>query len=298
MRKTVAFILSTPYAGSHYLSLLMGSNSRAIHGGELKQLRHETAKKETKECLFNRGKILEGIGAENCDRVHDIIFSRIDPGFQVLVDNSKQVSWAERFLANDAFDKRYIHLIRDPRALARRYALQSHFRKVWRHRWRIFKAIPQLRTRICLLAEPYVWSYYWLVQNRRISRFLRDNQLEHTVVTYRDLAVNPAAEVRRLMEWLELRYEPAQLEYWNFEHIGTQKRNYEWVKEKKATFIDLRWQSELPPDVQQAIRKDRLIGEYLSSLELNFADNGLTRNLEMPAGRRPAIAAIPEHRAE
>jgi hypothetical protein len=99
------------------------------------------------------------------------------------------------------------------------------------------------------------------------------------VVTYRDLAVNPAAEIRRLMEWLGLSYEPAQLEYWNFEHVGTQKREYEWVKEKKTTFIDLRWQSELPADVQQTIPKDRLIGEYLTSLGLKFAGNGLTRNL-------------------
>ena len=292
MRKTVAYILSTPYAGSHYLSLLMGSNSRAIHVGELNGLRKEKAKKESRECLVNRGEVLEGIGAENCNRVHEIIFSRIDPGIQVLVDNSKRVSWAERFLGNDTFDKRYIHLIRDPRALVRRYALRSHFRKVWRHRWRVFKAIPQLRPRIFLLPEPYVWAYYWLVQNRAISRFLRDNHLEHTVVAYRDLAINPAAEIQRLMEWLELSYERAQLEYWNFEHIGTQKRDYEWVKEKKATFIDLRWQSELPADVQQTISKDPLIGEYLSSLGLKFVDNGLTRNLEKPLSTTSASSTV------
>jgi hypothetical protein len=283
MRKTVAYVLSTPYAGSHYLSLMMGSNSRAIHVGELNLVRKEKAKKESRECIVNGIEILEGINAENCDRIHDIIFSRIDPGIQVLVDNSKKVSWAELFLDHDAFDKKYIHLIRDPRALVRRYALHSYFRKVWRHRWRVFKAIPEMRTRIYLLAEPYVWCYYWLVQNRAITRFLRDHQLEHTVVTYRDLAVNPATEIRRLMEWLGLSYEPAQLEYWNFEHIGTQKREYEWVKEKKATFIDLRWQSELAADVQQTIRKDRLIGEYLSALGLKFMDDGLTRNVGTPA---------------
>jgi hypothetical protein len=285
VRKTVAYILSTPYAGSHYLSLLLGSNSRAAHAGELNLVRKEKAKKkESRECVVYGEEVLEGIGAENCDRVHEIIFSRLDPGIQVLVDNSKRVSWAQRFLGNDVFDRRYIHLIRDPRALVRRYALNSYFRKVFRHRWRVFKAIPPLRPRIFLLPESYVWSYYWLVQNRMITRFLRDNHLEHTVVTYRDLAVNPAAEVRRLTEWLKLSYEPAQLEYWNFEHIGTQKREYEWVKEKKVQFIDLRWQSELPADVQRNIRDDRVIGEYLSSLGLKFADNGLTRNVEPPAG--------------
>jgi hypothetical protein len=75
-----------------------------------------------------------------------------------------------------------------------------------------------------------------------------------------------------------LSYEPAQLEYWNFEHIGTQKREYEWVKEKKTQFVDLRWQTELPGEVQRKIRDDRLIGDYVASLGLRFTDDGLTRH--------------------
>src|SRR2546428_11097791 len=39
LKRTIIYILSTNYAGSHYLSLLLGSNSRSIHLGEIKRLR-------------------------------------------------------------------------------------------------------------------------------------------------------------------------------------------------------------------------------------------------------------------
>ena len=79
------------------------------------------------------------------------------------------------------------------------------------------------------------------------------------------------------MEWMGVPYEPSQLEYWNFEHIGTEKKAYEWVKEKKEMFIDLRWKSELPQDVQQAILQDRLVKAYLERIGLKYVENGLSR---------------------
>jgi hypothetical protein len=290
MRKTIVYILSTPYAGSHYLSLLLGSNSRAIHVGELSRLQKTHSETRARECTLNRGHILEGIGRENINEAYDLIFSRIDSTIEALVDASKRVSWAEQFQTDRSYDKKYIHLIRDPRALVRRYALRTHFRKLLRQRWRVFKAVPQSRPRILFLAEPYVWAYYWLVQNQEITRFIRQNQLEHVVVTYRDLARNPAVEVRRLMEWIGVIYEPAQLEYWNFDHIGTEKREYEWVKEKKVTFIDLRWQSELPMEMQKTISEDGLLTAYLSSLGLAFTADGLTRH---PAESLAAVSSAP-----
>jgi hypothetical protein len=74
------------------------------------------------------------------------------------------------------------------------------------------------------------------------------------LVTYRDLALDPAMEIRRLMQWIGLEYEPTQLEYWNFEHFGTQKRAYEWVKEKKTKLFDTRWKTELPAALQARVR--------------------------------------------
>ena len=298
MRRTIVYILSTNYAGSHFLSLLLGSNSRAKHLGEVKMLRKYSEEGPFGPDLrLTRATVLQGIGPGNIHEAYEIIFSRLSSDITTLIDASKTVRWAEEFLDDERYDKKYIHLIRDPRALVRRYALNSYFRRVWRHRWRAFKAIPQLRTRIFFAAEPYVGSYHWLIKNQMITRFLKDHQLEHTIVTYRDLAVNTAAEVQRLMEWLKLSYEPAQLEYWNFDHIGTQKRAYEWVKEKKAQFIDLRWQSEVPAEVQRNIREDRCIGEYLSSLGLMFAENGLTRKGESSASASSAATARAAHGA-
>jgi hypothetical protein len=159
--------------------------------------------------------------------------------------------------------------------------MRSRFRKKLRERWKIFRQLPELRPSIFFVREHAVWLYSWLSKNREITRFLAGHRLDHAVVTYRDLARDPATEVRRVMEWAGLTYEPGQLEYWNFNHVGTEKRGYEWVKEQKATFIDLRWQTELPAVAQEAARRDSHTGRYLASLGLRLVDDGLTR---LPAG--------------
>ena len=77
MRKTIVYILSTNYAGSHYLSLLLGSNSRAKHLGEVKMLR-----KYSEEGSFGfdgrliRGSILQGIGPENIQDAYDLMVTQ------------------------------------------------------------------------------------------------------------------------------------------------------------------------------------------------------------------------------
>jgi len=277
MRKTVLFILSTPYAGSHYLSLMLGSNSQSLHLGEMKRVCLAENRGESRECTFDRGNILDGLGAQHTSHIYETVFSRAQPQVQLLVDNTKRVRWAERFLDNPSYDRKFVHLIRDPRAIIRRYQLGSHFRKQLRERWKLFRKLPQVRPSIFFLPTAQVWLYAWLRQNREITRFLREKRLDHLVVTYRDLARDPATEVRRMMEWAGLTYEPAQLEYWNFEHVGTQKRGYEWVKEKKVTFIDLRWQTELPSWLQQRVRTDAPTHRYLKELNLRIVDDGLTR---------------------
>lgn len=275
MRNTVLFILSTPYAGSHYLSLMLGSNSGAMHLGEMKRVC--LPRGESRECTFKHGDILDGIGPQDTERVYNLLFSRVDPRIRLLVDNSKRVRWAERFLKLDGYDRRFVHLIRDPRAIIRRYRLGSYLSKQLRERWKLFRQNPELRSSIFFVRQDLVWLYAWLRQNLEITRFLRERKLDHLMVTYRDLARDPGTEVSRIMQWVGLNYEPAQLEYWNFEHIGTEKRGYEWVKEKKVSFIDLRWQTELRPETQKAVSNDGLTIRYLSSLGLRFTEDGLTR---------------------
>ena len=288
MRKTVLFILSTPYAGSHYLSLMLGSHSQALHLGEMKRVCLAENRPESRECTFHRGNILEGLGAKDTPHVYETIFARAEPQVQLLVDNTKRVRWAERFLTNPAYDRKFVHLIRDPRAIIRRYRMGSHFRKQLRERWKLFRKLPEVRAAIFFQRSDLVWLYAWLRQNQEITRFLTERRLEHIVVTYRDLARDPAAEIRRIMEWAGLPFELPQLEYWNFEHVGTEKRGYEWVKEKKVTFIDLRWQSDLPAEIRERVRRDRPTARYLSTLNLRMVDDGLTRLPELGAGPVPA----------
>lgn len=284
MRRTVLFILSTPYAGSHYLSLMLGSHSRALHLGEMKQVCLGENRRESRECTFHRGDILEGLGAQDIAHVYETIFSRAGPDVPLLIDNTKRPRWAERFLDNPAYDRKFVHLIRDPRAIIRRYRLRSHFRKQLRERWRLFRQVPEVRTSIFFQSPDLVWLYAWLRQNREITRFLTERRLDHLVVSYRDLARHPAAEVRRIVEWAGLPFESAQLEYWNFEHVGTEKRGYEWVKKDKVTFIDLRWQTDLSPQLRQRVHADRIVRRYLELLNLRMGEDGLTRLAETAQG--------------
>jgi len=124
---------------------------------------------------------------------------------------------------------------------------------------------------------PAVWMYRWLLQNRAITDFIGRHGLPATLVTYRDLAKETEAQVRRLTEWMGLTYEPRQLEYWSGEHIGSEKRAYEWVKKQKTHHFDLRWKTELAPEWQARICCDRLVNDYLRELGLAFTDEGLTR---------------------
>jgi len=278
MQKTVVYILSTNYTGSHYLSLLLGSNSRAMHLGELKMLKRYTGEGSFGSDLrVTRGSVLEDIGPENIRDAYEIIFSRLPPEITVLVDASKTVRWVEQFLSDTRFEKKFIHLIRDPRAIVRRNLMASNFFKQLRRRWWLFREYPPLRSTIYFKRQEYVWTYLWLRTNQHINDFLQQHHLPHARVTYKDLATNTAREVRRLMEHIGAPYEPGQLEYWNFEHIGTEKRSYDRVRKQKKSYFDLRWQQEIAPEVQTGIAADPQVNDYLHELGIRFTSEGLTR---------------------
>lgn len=278
MKKTVVFILSTPYAGSHFCSLLLGSNSKAMHLGEIKILRKGSPDPKQRECYFKLGDALQDIGPDNIDELYDLIFSRVDPHIEALIDTSKRIDgWADRFLDNNQYHRKYLHLIRDPRALVRRWSQSSTFNKRLSLRWRLIRTYPDMTGAALTAGKTMLYFQNWLMQNRRITDFIRRHQLDSCTVTYRDLALNTAAEVERLMQWIGLPFEPAQLEYWNFDHLGTQKRNYEWVKEKKTQHFDTRWKTELPAPLQTQIAGNRALNSYLTQIGVSLVDDGLTR---------------------
>jgi hypothetical protein len=275
MKKTIVHVLSTSYAGSHYLSLLLGSHSKTLHAGELFQLKREKGMM-LKEVYFTSSPVLEGIDSHNIRDVYDIILSRIDPHIEVLVDTSKVLrGWTEMFVRDDRHEHKYLHLIRDPRALVRRWMAPQGRTNPWRIRWKLLRCWPQVPARAAFGDVESILMYRWLQQNRMITRFIAQHRLDANLVTYRDLAKDTAGEVRRLMEWIGLSFEPVQLEYWDREHIGTQKRKYDWVKEQKTHYFDLRWKTELPQEAQERIVADRWINAYLNELGLTFTEEGL-----------------------
>jgi len=287
MKKTIVYILATDFAGSHYLSLMLGSHSQVMHLGEVKRLRTRKGSGHIKwVCSACQGKgqcpILSGIGPHNIANLYDIVCSRVDPKIDVLVDNSKLINgWVTRFLGDDRYHKKFIHLIRDPRALVRRWLMEEPGLKRRCRQVRRFAAItgehPALAGPIFRGGPTTLLMYNWLAQNERITNFLQRHHLDTCRLTYYDLCHDTPGELTRLMHWLGLEYEPGQPEYWNFEHHGSQKPTYDWNLEKKTTFFDVRWKTFLTPAAIDQISHDPVINRYLAAAGMRFVDDGLTR---------------------
>ncbi len=278
-KKTVVFILSSNYAGSHYLSLLLGSNSRVEHLGEIKALRKVTGKcfvcGDVGEC-----QLFQGIRSMSLEEIYPTFFSRVSPKVSVLIDNSKKVSWAAQFLDKNDYDFKVIHLIRDPRALVRRWIITFlSFEEKLNQRLKIVRSYPTKILQVMCGRQIQSYIYKWLITNEKITSFIEKNNLNSHVISYRDLSVNPAKEVQELSQWLGVSYEPEQLQYWNFQHHGTQKKEYEWIKEKGSTYFDLRWQEDLSTSQQNSIIQNRDIQKYLRKIGLKDCSDGLTKQL-------------------
>jgi hypothetical protein len=285
LQKTIVTILSISYSGSHYLSLLLGSHSQSMHLGEVYHLGKARPPKHQKvACSICKGQdrcpIFHGIGPQNINAIYDIIYSRVDSTVMCLIDTSKNVRWAEQMMDGKQYKRHYIHLIRDPRALIRRWAVTYTTAKQRFHtRWKLARRLPFHAPSLLFGRIHDVYLYNWLLWNQAITQFIQHNQLNARVVTYRDLARNAPGEVSTLMDWIGLKYEPTQLEYWNFKHHGSQKSEYEWVKKNKTQFIDLRWQTELPESTILRTRRNQQILNYLDQIGLAFTEDGLTRHI-------------------
>ncbi len=288
--RTVVTVLSTNYAGSHYLSLMLGSHSQAAHVGEIKHLARQTPRgrrcdvcDSPQNCPIVRNTTPHTVG-----RIYDTIHANLTQDgcdVPVLIDTSKVLRWASRFLDWQPDRMKYIHLIRDPRALVRRWVLSYPKASQRRHiRWKVIRRYPKT----LLTAQTNIYAYNWLMQNRRLTDFLRRHGLDHRVVCYEGLTAEPQRHVDSLMRWIGVEPEPSQIEYWHFDHHGTQKREYEWVKQQGgANFCDTRWRDFLSAEVVDSVTHNRDINAYLAQLGLTIGDSGLA----------PAAQPTAEHRA-
>jgi hypothetical protein len=269
--KKLVFILSSNYSGSHYLSLLLGSHSKAQHLGEMKNLIKDHVK-----C-----NLLKEINQLQPESLYPELFSRTGEHIELLIDTSKKPKWAKQFIHNEApYEIKVIHLLRDPRALTRRWknkytSLSSQLNE----RRKVIKAFPKKALELLFSSQTTVYLYKWLKQNQDIVDFTKSNALDTRIITYRDLSLNPETTLSPIMKWLNVSYEESQLKYWQFKHHGTQKAEYEWVKDKQVTrHVDLRWKDVLTKKDSLLVTNNDELKLFLERTGLVQTEDGLNNN--------------------
>ncbi|MBV1961499.1 MAG: sulfotransferase [Immundisolibacteraceae bacterium] len=274
--KSMVFVLASNYSGSHYLSLMLGSHSQSVCLGEAKRLK----RRAEKACYICRDEpdceLFAGINADNLHLLDELLFEKLPASTDLLIDNSKKPQWAERFLGDaNGIGRRYIHLIRDPRALVRRW-LQEDLTasEALRQRFKTAARYPARLPSLLLGPLSRVYTLRWLRQNQEITGFISRNNLDCQLVSYRDLVLQPQHTMGKLMLGLSAKFEATQLEHWNFKHHGTQKKDY--VQQTDKSFFDLRWQTELSQAVQASVIELPEIKNYLDELGLAVRPDGLT----------------------
>lgn len=277
--KQIVYILSSNFSGSHFLSLMIGSHSRLLHIGEIKWLEKVGKKGEKVLCAIcgdNQScPVFQGISPENIENVYETIFQNVGPEVHGLVDASKKTRWAERFLGDQRYEIKVIHLIRDPRALVRRWFLDED-RSVMNERRKLLKhSLLNLNTALFgNKLDVYVGK--WLRENKVISDFIGKHRLDAFTVTYHDLVMKQEDALKELMQWLGYDYEHGQADYWNFIHHGTVKSQYQWVNEKKTKFFDCRWKDFLSDNQQLRVENNQAVKSYLRELNISMVSDGLT----------------------
>ena len=278
---TVAQILSTNYAGSHFLTLQLGAHSRCASIGEFYRFKalpdaHEDC------CVRCEGDdvcpLFTGVSDQPVESIYDTLFANIKahrPETDTLIENSKKVRWVERFVHRDDFTQKYVHLIRDPRALIRRWMMR--YTTMWHRlsvRWTNARRCPAhfLRILVCRQAEIYLWK--WLERNRGITRFIQENHLDAKIVTYHDLVTHHKNTIGGLMEWLGHEYEPIQETYWDRDHHGSIKMPDPKYRVTGNTFYDQRWKEFLTPSDQQLAYEFAPIHDYLRTLGITYLEEG------------------------
>jgi hypothetical protein len=281
-KKQLIFILSSNYSGSHFCSLLLGSHSKTEHLGELKNLHKTSGGRPCFAC--GRGSesecsLFKDINLVAREDVYEEIFYRLGDRQPILIDASKKPKWFKNFVNDDRYDIKLIHLIRDPRALARRWLMRfDELDRGPRERIKQCRKNP-LRIPLFLFGDLLsVCIYKWYEQNKDIADFIDASNRPSKLITYRNLAFDQDATLEEICEWIGVDFEPSQKNYWEFEHHGTQKREYEWVKKQGgAQFFDLRWKTFLNETQQRKILNNSSVNKLLRRLGLKFVDDGLQK---------------------
>jgi len=241
---------------------MLGAHSKAILISEAKVLRRDDQLRPP--CLLcgkdNICAINEGISSKNIDQLYDIQFERWEDA-DVVVDSSKKPWWPERFLSQkDKYDMKFIHLVRDPRSLVRRWDMKFKDRSsLSSQRWRLIRKSSDMLLRAPFCDRTTLYTYKWLGQNRDISNFLAKYHLEHRVITYHDLVKDTEQQIRDLTDFIGIAYEEQQVRYWTTQQHGGGKISD--ILDHTGIQLDLRWQAYLSDDLRISITNHQLFNQ-------------------------------------
>lgn len=278
LKKKLAFILSSNYSGSHFLSLMLGSHSQGVHLGELKNVYKMGGFDRCYVCDGGDGcEFFQGIDGEDKLNLYDFLFSKVGDDVTFLVDASKKPRWFKDYLALKDYDVYLIHLVRDPRALARRWLMRFSEKNIgFRERVKQIRKNPGKIFKLLFCDDLVVCVYKWISQNREIAKFVQESGLPYKRIAYKDLAVNADQTLTEICEWMGLVYEPEQKEYWRFPHHGSQKEEYQWIKSQGGgTYFDQRWKSYLTESQVCRIENHQELNAFLHSINMGFSEDGL-----------------------
>ena len=283
MKFTVVFILSTNYSGSHLLAQLLGSHSQCLSIGELHNFGKLRDRVRTDRDVVNdyaTNPLFAGLSDCPPGDWHARIFANsraYRPNVTTMIDASKRVAWAERCAAAGAFDAVYLHLLRDPRAIVRRWLATYGSRRARCSQRR--RLLRQSASSIATAFGPFdrVLLRKWVLANAAISEFVA-TQRKTRLVLYDDVARRASATLTGLMPVLGLGFEPSQLEYGRVAHAGTLKRAYLGASARSLIAPDLRWRDELPVSVIERIERSRTAAEYLARIGVELTADGLRRS--------------------
>lgn len=222
-------------------------------------------------------RLFHGVGDIPRSQLHQELFTRAGDGIEVLVDASKKVSWFKKFVGKTQYPVYLIHLIRDPRALARRWLLEFEEKSnLGRERWRSMRSNPCSFIQLAAADPLTVACRKWVDQNSEIADFIAGTGLPSIRVTYRDIALNSDEALARITDWLGLSYEPGQKAYWNFYHHGTEKPQY---RQGGNDVIDTRWCDYFGAEDLARIEANKAVNSLLDRMNMTLSESGLIQNI-------------------
>jgi hypothetical protein len=214
--------------------------------------------------------VLDGFESVAVDQAYDFAFERFPA--RVLVDSSKRVYWARRFVQSKrAYEICLIHLIRDPRGW---FASE---------RRRTPGALPELLKQ-------------WVREQYAISSFLNQSGVACETAVYDELASDPEPQFSRLCSRLQVPFTSESLRYWHRPQHGfaangassfllgfdgqergtvTTGDDPYYVSHDRQLFFDSRWRTQLSDEERNEIEANAGVQHFLLSCGRNLSREGL-----------------------